>query len=103
LVANSALVFWILIKQRRALWCESAFWLTIVTLFALHSVAFIAVLLKVDEWPLVWFVPCVVIEVLVCPPSLKGFFHRGDERVPPNTGPSTSSLPQIGLVPRRHA
>jgi hypothetical protein len=74
LVVNTALVFWILIKQRRALWHELSFWLTVLALLAVHSAAFTVVLLKAEEWPLVWFVPCAVVEVLVLSVTLERLF-----------------------------
>jgi hypothetical protein len=74
LVLNTPLVFWLLIRTRRDFWRTALFWAAIGALFVLHSAVYTVLLLKVDQWPLVWFVPCVVVEVLVFSVALNSLF-----------------------------
>lgn len=74
LALNTPLVFWLLIRGRRQLWRQGSFWWAVGGLFALHSISFTVVLLKADQWPLVWFVPSDVIEVLAFSVTLSRLF-----------------------------
>lgn len=64
LIAETPVVFSILIKNRKRQWRQPAFWSVMVGLFVLHCLGFATILLKVDEWQAIWFVPSTVIEVV---------------------------------------
>lgn len=55
-------IFWAAVKPLKWLWNRPAFWLAVAALLGLHLLAFMAILLRYPQWPLLWFVPIGLIE-----------------------------------------
>jgi len=62
LAGTTALVFWAVVKQFRHHWHQLSFWVEVAGLLAIHLSAYTALLLRVPEWRLLWFVPLSVVE-----------------------------------------
>jgi hypothetical protein len=74
LFAETPVAFSIPIKSSKKRWRQPAFWLVLLGLFVLHCLGFAVILLKVNEWQGVWFVPSTVIEVIGLSIILNKFF-----------------------------
>ena len=55
LVASTAATFGYALRWCKRHWRLARFWLAFMVLLLLHSVIFVFVLLRVDEWRLMWF------------------------------------------------
>ena len=55
-------LFWVVVRQSKEYWRRPDFWLAIVSLLALHLLAFVSVLRVYHQWREIWFVPVVVVE-----------------------------------------
>jgi hypothetical protein len=62
LAGTTALIFWAVVKQFKRYWHVLSFWYKVGGLLIIHCLAYTAVLLRVSEWRLLWFVPLSVVE-----------------------------------------
>jgi hypothetical protein len=65
LAGYTGLLFWVVISRSRERWYQPRFWLVVVGLFAVHLTAFAAVLRGYPAWPMIWFLPIVIVESAV--------------------------------------
>lgn len=62
LAGYTSLLFWVVISRSRERWSQPKFWLVMVGLLAVHLIAFAAVLRSYPAWPMIWFLPIVIVE-----------------------------------------
>ena len=62
LAGITGLMLWHSVVNYRRHWRRPLFWLHVGLFTALHLIAWVAVLTKATEWPLLWFVPAGVVE-----------------------------------------
>ena len=62
LVVYTSGLFWVMIRRSRDYWRRPMFWLTVVSLMAVHSLAFVAILRSYPQWRMVWFAPVIIVE-----------------------------------------
>jgi hypothetical protein len=62
LAGYTGLLFWVVIRRSRERWHRPAFWFVVVSLLAVHLLAFAAVLRSYPAWPMIWFLPIVIVE-----------------------------------------
>jgi hypothetical protein len=62
LVGYTGLLFWATIRQTRAHWQRVGYWFTLGGLLVVHSLAFVGILRAYPEWPMIWFMPVVIVE-----------------------------------------
>ncbi len=73
LVLFTTFIFGFFINDSRRYFRERRFWLLTASLFGVHVAAFLAILWRIDEWKLLWFMvmilelpPFVLLRNLVC-------------------------------------
>jgi len=62
LIGYTGLLFWVTIRQTREHWQRSGYWLAMGGLLVVHSLAFVGVLRAYPQWPMIWFMPVVIVE-----------------------------------------
>ena len=65
LAGYTGLLFWVVISRSGERWYQPGFWFVMVGLLAVHFVAFAAVLRSYPAWPMIWFLPIVIVESAV--------------------------------------
>ncbi|MGA7244054.1 MAG: hypothetical protein WBX19_12770 [Terracidiphilus sp.] len=55
LVLYTTVIFGFFINDSRRFFCERRFWLLTASLLGMHVAVFLAILLHIDEWKLLWF------------------------------------------------
>jgi hypothetical protein len=62
LVLFTLLVFGLVLHHFRSQWGRFRFWLWLLAMLAVHVLAYVAVLSRVDEWRAVWFAIITIVE-----------------------------------------
>ena len=62
LAGYTGLLFWVVISRSRERWYQPTFWPVVVGLLGAHLSAFAAVLRSYPAWPMIWFLPIVIVE-----------------------------------------
>jgi len=62
LAAVTALLLWATAREFQRHWHRWSFWLHLSWLTALHVAGWTVVLMRVDKWGAIWFVPPIVVE-----------------------------------------
>lgn len=78
LVGFTPLIFWLVSRSQRRYWKRPTFWLAMTALLVLHVLAFVAILLRYPQWPLLWFVPVSLVEAAVFIAALGRVFGNGN-------------------------
>jgi hypothetical protein len=56
-------MIWVICRQYRPYLKHATFWLTLLSLMLVHTFAFIAILRRFPEWPMIWYWPVTLFEV----------------------------------------
>jgi hypothetical protein len=78
LVGFTPLVFWAVIKSLRNHWKRRGFWFAVSALLVVHLLAFVGILLRYPQWPLLWFIPVSFAEAGLFVIVLGKLFNGGD-------------------------
>jgi hypothetical protein len=62
-VGLTPLVFWAVLRQHKRNWGRTPLWLATAGLLAVHIAIFTIVLRAYPQWPGVWFLPILAVEV----------------------------------------
>ena len=63
LAINTAILYGYMVQDSRALWHRPLFWTIIVSMLCVHLFVFIVVLLRAEEWRVLWFLAMYPTEV----------------------------------------
>lgn len=75
LAIQSATLFGYIVTLNRSMWPCSRFWQVVILLFAMHSIVFVLVLLRIYRIPLFLFVVLGVLEVLLYQSLIEKYGH----------------------------
>ena len=79
LVGFTPLVFWAAVKPLKRHWKRPAFRSAVAGLLVLHLLAFVAILLRYPQWPLLWFVPVSMVEAGLFAMILGKLFNQASD------------------------
>src|SRR5262249_60125893 len=65
LAVFTGIIGWFVFDQYRVFAQKPVFWLTTFSIMAAHVLAFVVVLLSFPRWPLIWFLPVTLIEIVL--------------------------------------
>jgi hypothetical protein len=81
LVCVTPIAFWYPARTYRRYWHRFTFWLVLAALLTLHVLAFVALLIRIPGWRLLWFVPTTLVESWIVLLVLEAMLHgRGRDR-----------------------
>lgn len=63
LIVNTAILYGYIVKEGRPFWRAWGFWLAVISVLALHALAFIVILQRVEHWSVLWFLFMYPIEI----------------------------------------
>jgi cation transport ATPase len=70
--------FWIVARQYRNLWRRLSFWLTLVSILVIHLLGFTLVLRNFPEFRMLWYVPIMIVEVVLVALLIEEVVHRDE-------------------------
>ena len=70
------MTFWIVARQYRRFWRRLSFWLTLVGILVLHLLGFTLLLRNFPEWRMFWYVPIMIVEVVLVALLVETVVHR---------------------------
>ena len=72
----TATIGWYFIADSRTLWGTKSFWALTVVYLSVHCLAWIVVLLQVQQWKFIWFAPMIVEVALLL--GLRSLLDQGN-------------------------
>lgn len=56
-------IIWFICRQYKGYLKQAKFWFTLLCLVLVHVLAFVAILRRYPEWPMIWYWPVALLEV----------------------------------------
>lgn len=63
LIVNTAILYSYVLKESRPFWHAWGFWLALISVLSLHTVAFIIIFQHVEHWSVLWFLFMYPVEI----------------------------------------
>jgi hypothetical protein len=76
LASSTAIAFWYAVSGYRRYWRRWSFWTAVGIVLLVQLCPFAIILLRVPQWPLLWFVPTSFVQCWVLGLALDWFVHR---------------------------